>query len=161
MRERAQTLGNEKMPSATIVTIANICQASVPLIALLAYIPQWAKLLRSRSSASISARSWFVWTISSAFALFYAIIQLLLNGRGWALVLSTFLGLAFVVCTLFLVIRFRRGPSRDGSDADGHGEQRQNNDPEIAARKLAEPEAYTQYDKLPSWAQPLADPKND
>ena len=105
------------MPAESVVAAANICQTMVPMISLLAYVPQWAKVLRTRSSASISVRSWCAWTISSAFALFYAVIQLLLNGRGWALVLSTSLGLAFVLCTLFLVIRFRHRPAVESSSA--------------------------------------------
>ncbi len=46
-------------------------------------------------------------TVSGAFALYYAIIQFLLNRRGWALILSSGLGLAFVVCTVILVIKYR------------------------------------------------------
>lgn len=99
------------MPSHAVVVAANICQAAVPFISLLAYIPQWVKLCRTRSSASISIRSWCVWTLSSSFSLFYAIIQLRLNGAGWALVLSTALGLTFVLGTLFLTIKFRHGQS--------------------------------------------------
>ena len=97
------------MPSQTIVTAADICQATVPLISLLAYVPQWSKLFRNKSSASISLRSWCAWTVSSSFALFYALTQLVLNGRGWALVLSAGLSLAFVIFTLLLVIKFRHG----------------------------------------------------
>lgn len=101
------------MPSETIVIAANICQAAVPFISLLAYVPQWTKLCRSRSSDSISISSWCAWTISSAFALFYAVVQLILNERGWALVLTTLLGLLFVAFTLILVIRFRpRHPAK-------------------------------------------------
>ena len=100
------------MPSASVVVAANVCQTAVPLLSLMAYIPQWGKLWRTRSSASISTRSWCVWTVSSAFSLFYAVTQLSLNGRGWALVLSSLLGLCFVVATLFLVLRFRHGLPR-------------------------------------------------
>lgn len=114
------------MPSETVVTMANICQAAVPLLSLLAYIPQWAKVLRTKSSASISTRAWCIWTVSSAFALFYAVTQFILNGRGWALIISASLGLAFVVCTLFLVVWFRRGPIQYGNDAEKYGQQRQN-----------------------------------
>ncbi|NLE68102.1 MAG: PQ-loop repeat-containing protein [Lentisphaerae bacterium] len=118
------------MPSETIIAASNICQAAVPLISLLAYVPQWAKLLRTKSSASISMRSWCAWTVSGSFALFYAVTQLLLNGRGWALVLSSSLGLAFVLCTLFLVVRFRHGSIHCGKDAGQIVKQRQNRDSE-------------------------------
>jgi uncharacterized protein with PQ loop repeat len=95
------------MPPETVVHAANVCQIAVPFISLTAYFPQWTKLFRTKSSASISIRSWCVWTVSSAFAVFYAIVQLLLNGRGWPLVLSTSLGLVFVAFTLVLVVRYR------------------------------------------------------
>lgn len=131
------------MLSETVVATANICQAAVPLISLLAYLPQWAKLLRTKSSASISTRSWCAWTVSGAFALFYAVTQLLLNGRGWALVLSSSLGLAFVLCTLFLVIRFRHGAIHGGKEVDQPGRQRQNQalDPTSGNARGASPEA--------------------
>lgn len=107
------------MPSESVIVAANICQAAVPLISLMAYLPQWNKLWRTKSSASISTRSWCAWTVSNGVAVFYAVTQLLLNGRGWALVLSSSLGLAFVLCTLFLVVRFRHGRFTAASDADG------------------------------------------
>ena len=108
------------MPSESMVVTANICQAVVPLISLLAYIPQWNKLWRTKSSESISMRSWCAWAVSGSFALFYAVVQLLLNGRGWSLVLSTSLGLIFVLHTLFLVIKFRHRPAaRPADPAEG------------------------------------------
>lgn len=97
------------MPAEAVVNAANFCQAAVPFISLMAYLPQWVKLYRTKSSAAISVRSWCAWTVTSSFALFYAAVQLLLNGRGWALVLATTLGLAFVLITLGLVIKYRRG----------------------------------------------------
>lgn len=99
------------MPSESVVTLANVCQLLVPLISLMAYIPQWAKLWRTKSSASISIRSWCAWSISGSFALFYAVVQLIVNGRGWALVLSALIGLIFVITTLALVVRFRQRQS--------------------------------------------------
>jgi hypothetical protein len=35
------------------------------------------------------------------------VVQLLLNGNGWALVISTFLALVFVAFTLFLAVKYR------------------------------------------------------
>ncbi|MCX7005643.1 MAG: PQ-loop repeat-containing protein [bacterium] len=98
------------MPSASLAIAANICQATVPFISLLAYAPQWLKLWRTKSSTAISIRSWCAWSLSSAFALFYALTQLHMTGRGWALVMSTSLGLCFVLCTLWLVVKYRERP---------------------------------------------------
>jgi uncharacterized protein with PQ loop repeat len=100
------------MPPETVVQAANICQIVVPFISLTAYFPQWTKLFRTKSSASVSMRSWCVWSVSSAFAVFYAVVQLWLNGRGWPLVLSSSAGLLFVAYTLFLVVRYRERRER-------------------------------------------------
>ena len=97
------------MPSESVVQAANACQLAAPFISLVAYFPQWLKLFRTKSSASISIRSWCGWIISSVFALFYAVVQLLLNGNGWALVVSTVLALIFVAFTLFLAVKYRPG----------------------------------------------------
>lgn len=93
-----------------VVTSANLCQTAVPFIALSAYLPQWIQLVRTRSSRDISLRSWCIWTLSSLFSLFYAVIQLRLNGRGWPLVFSTGVGLASVILTVTLVLRYRPKP---------------------------------------------------
>lgn len=95
------------MPPEFVVAAANVCQLAVPVISLSAYLPQWIKLVRTRSSRDISLRSWCLWTVSAAFALFYAVVQLLLNGRGWPLVVSTLLGFFFILFTLVLILRYR------------------------------------------------------
>ncbi len=91
----------------SVITSANLCQIATTFISLSAYVPQWTKLLRTKSSANISLRSWCLWAVSSSFALFYAIVQLLLNGRGWPLIVSTLAAVCFVLSTVFLVIKFR------------------------------------------------------
>jgi uncharacterized protein with PQ loop repeat len=96
------------MVSEAVVTAAGMCQIATTFISLSAYVPQWSKLHRTKSSANISVRSWCLWLVSSSFGVFYATVQLLLNRRGWPLVLSTCAGLAFVMVTLLLVLKFRR-----------------------------------------------------
>ena len=98
------------MPTESVVAAADICQSVVPVISLMAYLPQWRKLVRTKSSAAISLRSWAVWCVSSSFAVFYAVVQLMLNGRGWALVASSSLGFTFVVATLALSVHYRPRP---------------------------------------------------
>ena len=90
-----------------VVTSANACQMAVPFIALSAYLPQWIQLVRTKSSRDISLRSWCIWTLSTCFGLFYAIVQLLLNGRGWPLVFSAAISLVSVLLTVALVLRYR------------------------------------------------------
>ena len=107
-RIRPISKGVPPMLSEVVVATANACQLAVPIIALAAYLPQWTKIYRNRSSADISLRAWCLWTVSSAFALFHAVVQLLLNGRGWALVISSLLSVLFVVSTVALVVRFRQ-----------------------------------------------------
>jgi uncharacterized protein with PQ loop repeat len=93
-----------------VVTSANACQMAVPFIALSAYLPQWIQLIRTQSSRDISLRSWCIWTLSSSFGLFYAIVQLTLNGRGWPLVFSAAISLLSVFLTVALVLRYRPKP---------------------------------------------------
>ncbi|MEY3775602.1 MAG: hypothetical protein RLZZ129_2382 [Verrucomicrobiota bacterium] len=93
-----------------LVQLANFLQITIPVMSLLAYLPQWTKLRESRDSGAISTRAWALWTLAAVFAMYYAVVQLLLNGRGWALVISSGAGLLFVTVTLALVLRFRRRP---------------------------------------------------
>lgn len=95
------------MPSEVVVSAANICQMAVPFIAFSAYLPQWIKLIRTKSSRDISLRSWCIWTVSGLCALFYAVVQLFLNGRGWPLVFSTTFGLFSILFTVSLIFRYR------------------------------------------------------
>lgn len=90
-----------------VVKSANACQLAVSVIALSAYLPQWIKLLRTKSSGDISLHSWCLWTVSSTFTLYYAIVQYLLNGRGWPLIISSFIGLGSILFTIFLILRYR------------------------------------------------------
>jgi uncharacterized protein with PQ loop repeat len=103
---------NPKMVAEQIVTYANVCQLIVPFIAIASYLPQWIKLYRIKSSTGVSLRSWCLWAVSSIFTLFYAIIQLLLNGRGWSLVISTGITLTAIILTVVLILRYRVKPIR-------------------------------------------------
>jgi len=94
------------VPDSVIIT-ANACQVATTLISLSAYLPQWIKLIQTRSSGDISLRSWCIWFFSASFALFYAIVQYLLNGRGWPLIISTLASLCCILFTVSLIVRFR------------------------------------------------------
>jgi len=91
----------------SVIIMANLCQIATTFISLSAYLPQWIKLIKTRSSADISLRSWCLWIIAASFALFYAIVQFLLNGRGWPLIISALASLCCIIFTIFLVARFR------------------------------------------------------
>lgn len=87
---------------------ATVLQASVGVLSLLAYIPQWKTLYRNKSSANIALSSWAIWTASSVIASLYALVQVLENGRGWALVFSASSNLLFVLITLALIAKYRQ-----------------------------------------------------
>lgn len=91
----------------TLLTVAGVAQSCVPICSLCAYVPQWRKLLKTRSSGSISLISWAIWACSYSIALFYSSTLLLVTGRGWPMVITTSLGLCFVLFTMVLVWRFR------------------------------------------------------
>jgi uncharacterized protein with PQ loop repeat len=104
-----------------VVLAANVCQTVIPLISLMAYLPQWGKIWSTQSSIGVSLRAWCIWTVSSSFAVFYALVQLVLNGRGWALVASSLVTLVFVLATVVLVVRFRPGAeTRPDTGAANH-----------------------------------------
>jgi uncharacterized protein with PQ loop repeat len=94
------------LPDA-VVTSANVCQMIVPLISLSAFLPQWVRLFKTKSSEDLSLSAWLLWTLSSLMALFYAAVQLLINGRGWPLVISSSFGLVAVLFTVFMILQYR------------------------------------------------------
>jgi len=98
------------MAADLVVTAANVCQLSIPFISLTGYLPQWIRILRTRSSDAISLRAWGLWTVSAAFAVFYAVVQLLVTGRGWPLIISSTLALGSVLVTVALVMIYRSKP---------------------------------------------------
>ena len=92
----------------TLLTVAGAAQSCVPICSLCAYVPQWRKLLKTRCSGSISLVSWLLWACSYSIALTYSSTLLLVTGRGWPMVITTSLGLCFVLFTMVLVWRFRK-----------------------------------------------------
>jgi hypothetical protein len=61
-----------------------------------------------------------LWTVSSVFALYYAVVQLLQHGQGWPLVVSAAIGLSAVLLTVVLVLRYR--PRRKSMKGEGNNE---------------------------------------
>jgi uncharacterized protein with PQ loop repeat len=90
-----------------ISVVADFMQLSVAGLSLVAYIPQWIKLVRSKSSRDISLKAWVLWTVSSVFAVIYALVQLYRYGIGWALLVSSLLSLGFVLVTVILIVHYR------------------------------------------------------
>jgi uncharacterized protein with PQ loop repeat len=90
------------------LTVAGAAQSCVPILSLCAYVPQWRKLLQTRSSGSISLVSWYLWAGSYSIATLYSTLLLLVTGKGWPMVAATSLGLSFVLFTLVLLLRFRK-----------------------------------------------------
>ncbi|QLI81479.1 hypothetical protein HZU75_08035 [Chitinibacter fontanus] len=95
------------MLDSLLIHTANIMQMCVPLMSLTGYVPQWRKLIQTRSAVDISLRTWLVWTLSSVFALFYAVIQWEINHQGWPLLISSSATLLCVLTTVALVVRYR------------------------------------------------------
>ncbi|WP_373973739.1 PQ-loop domain-containing transporter [Chitinibacter sp. SCUT-21] len=91
-----------------IVEGATLLQASVGILSMLAYLPQWKTLYQTKSSRNIALSSWAIWTASSVIASVYALVQVLEHGRGWALVFSATSNLLFVIITLLLIAKYRQ-----------------------------------------------------
>jgi len=96
------------MPAEKIVIVANFLQSCVPLLSLFAYLPQWRKIVANKSSRDISLTSWLVWLVSSGIAIFYAVIQYQVTGKGTALIFSSVLVLVFVIITVCLITLYRK-----------------------------------------------------
>jgi uncharacterized protein with PQ loop repeat len=96
------------MPAQRTVIIANFLQSCVPLLALFAYLPQWRKIIANKSCKDISLTSWLIWLLSSAIAIFYAVIQYRVTGKGTALIFSSLLSLVFVFTTVCLIAFYRK-----------------------------------------------------
>lgn len=93
-----------------LIPIANVAESLVPLLVLAAYIPQWRHLWRTRDSRSISLSSWGIWAVAYLISVFYAAVLLASTGKGLPLLFTTSCGLIFVLVTLGLAWRFRKGP---------------------------------------------------
>lgn len=100
------------MVSDSLVAVANLLQGCLPLLSLTAYVPQWRRILRTKSSRDISIHAWLLWCVSGSIALFYAVVQYLATGQGVALVISAGTLLAFVFITTALVYVHRHGNTR-------------------------------------------------
>lgn len=95
------------MPSEAVIATANFLQSCVPFLSISAYLPQWKKLLTTKSSKNISLHAWLIWIVSSSIGVFYAIVQYQLTTKGFALIFATSANLAFVSITACLVIKYR------------------------------------------------------
>jgi uncharacterized protein with PQ loop repeat len=94
----------------TLLPIANVAESFVPILSLLAYIPQWRHLLQTRDSRGISLASWGIWALAYTISIFYAAVLLKVTGKGLPLLMGTIFGLLFVLTTMILAWRFRRSP---------------------------------------------------
>jgi uncharacterized protein with PQ loop repeat len=106
------------MLNNSIVLAASLSQVATTFVSLAAYLPQWSKLYRTKSSESISLSSWCIWAVSTSMTLFYAIVQFKLNGMAWPLVFSTTATLIFTSFTIHLILKFRP-PGRAGERVTG------------------------------------------
>jgi uncharacterized protein with PQ loop repeat len=77
----------------------------LPLLSLVAYLPQWKKIIADKSRKDISLTSWLV---SSSIAIFYAVIQYQVTGKGTGLIFSSVLILVFVIITVCLIALYRK-----------------------------------------------------
>ena len=90
-----------------ITFMANAMQLSVVVMSFIAYVPQWLKLIRSKSSQDISLSAWLLWALSALFAVFYAVVEMYQYGVGWALIISAVSSLVFIVITVVLIVIYR------------------------------------------------------
>jgi len=95
------------MPSEFIVTAASALQSCIPVLTLSAYVPQWRRLVLTKSSRDISVPAWLLWSVTGSFSCFYAVVQYLVTGKGLPLVFSTITSLIFILATVYLILSYR------------------------------------------------------
>ncbi|WP_273430334.1 SemiSWEET family sugar transporter [Chitinibacter tainanensis] len=95
------------MPSPWLIQLANLLQTSVPFLSLCAYIPQWKKLIKTRSSNDISLSTWLIFITSASFQVIYAVVQWQIHSYSWPLLISTVSTLLCGIFTVGLIIRYR------------------------------------------------------
>ena len=96
------------MPAEKVVIAANFLQGCSPLLSLFGYLPQWRKIIANKSSKDISLTSWLIWVVSSSIAIFYAVIQYQVTGKGTALIFSSIVVLIFVFIMTCLIVLYRK-----------------------------------------------------
>ena len=101
------------MDASQLTIIADFCQAAVMPICMVAYIPQWATMIRNKSSKDISLQAELTWAIGSLFASFYALVQVLAHGTGYALLCSTLLNLSCLIITICFMLYYRWQPKAE------------------------------------------------
>jgi uncharacterized protein with PQ loop repeat len=95
------------MTPQNLLNIAGFLQTVVPVISLIAYLPQWKKLIDTKSSKDISLRSWSIWVVSSSISVFYALALYQVTHKGIPLIIASIAGLLFVLVTVYLTARYR------------------------------------------------------
>lgn len=96
-----------KMTNEQLAIVANILQLSVIAISLVAFIPQWRRILRTKSSEGISHCTWYLWNVATIFGFIYALINYHITGWGMSLIVATGVNVVFRMITLTLVIIFQ------------------------------------------------------
>ena len=51
------------MVAESVILAANACQVATTVISFSAYLPQWIKLFKTKSSENIALTSWCLWII--------------------------------------------------------------------------------------------------
>jgi uncharacterized protein with PQ loop repeat len=95
------------MLSEAAIAAASFLQGSIPLLSLTAYLPQWRKIVATKSSRDISLQAWLLWSVSAFISVFYAVAQYQTTGQGTALVFSSAVNLVFVLITVYLLVIYR------------------------------------------------------
>jgi len=100
------------MEHSLLVSIGDACQLATIPLTMVAYVPQWLKLYKNKSSGDFSPCAWSLWAVSCFLALIYALIQNVENGGGAPLIWSCAATLLFMCTTIGMVLWYR--PSGKG-----------------------------------------------
>ena len=95
------------MAEDTLLYLADFGQSLVIILTLAGYVPQWAELIRTKDSGSMSSRAWTLWFCSGGLGWFYAIVQVSVHGTGYMLLATSTIIQLCMATTLLMLVRYR------------------------------------------------------
>jgi len=89
---------------SSLVPVVDFLQSTTGIIALIAFVPQWMLIIRSKSTAGLSLPCWLMWLVSSSFALCYAFVHLKIGGNTHVLLYTTVISFVATISTVGLIL---------------------------------------------------------
>ncbi|MCB0332711.1 MAG: PQ-loop repeat-containing protein [Bdellovibrionales bacterium] len=100
------------MSFENLLPLSDLLQSAVVFICAVAFVPQWVKLYRTKSSEDISLHSWVLWTLAAFCGWFYSYVHFFAHGTGTPLLVSTTINLIGNIFSIYLAVIYSRQEER-------------------------------------------------